>query len=383
MSTKSATVPTPYLPLSFFAAGILALGLAALALALDALTPLAILHLVAVGSFATIAMGALYQFVPVVGMLPLRGIPLGFIHLPLAIAGTALLVWGFTQGAFTVVAAGGILHVVGVLLQAGVLAATLREGSPAITARGAALALGGFVATAALGIAIALGAGTPSGGSLIGVHGMFGLGAFFGTLIVAVTFRLLRMFERFSLEPRALWLEIAVAATAILAALLPRLGVPLLAAASLAFAFNLGVVAKHRNPAYQRETLLYALTSGLAGCIAAFAALAGAMAMAVVFALWLFVGTAVVGYLQRIIPFIWWIRRSRLEGTRNIPMLGEMNQTHLGHAILALWAGAGLWYAFAPQSLAALAGWPALLAWGGLIAQIARPFLLPGKTPAT
>ena len=99
--------------------------------------------------------------------------------------------------------------------------------------------------------------------------------------------------------------------------------------------------------------------------------------LAIVLALWFFVGCAVLGYLQRIVPFLWWIARSRREGTRNIPTLGEMNHSALGVAILALWLLAGTLLAIGHRHLAAAA---ALLAWVGLLAQLARPFLMQKRS---
>jgi len=377
-SAKGAILPTPFLPLGFFAAGVGALGLASFALALAAWTPLAILHLVAVGSFATIAMGALYQFVPVVGMQPLRGAPIGFAHLGLAAIGTLLLVAGFASGEPRLIVSGGVAHIIGILLQGSILAATMRAGPPIITAHGAAVALVGFLAAAMLGVDIAMQIARglePTG--IPQAHASVGIAGFFAVLIVAVTFRLLRMFERINLEGRAIRREVSVAVAAAVAAVVPRIGLILLTIAALLFGYDFLEVARRRNPAYQRETFLYASVSVIAGIVAAFAAVLGMMERAVILALWLFIGSAVVGYIQRIVPFIWWIRRSRREGTRNIPTLGEMNESRLGHVVLALWVAGGIWATLAPGAQGP--GWIAVIAWLGLVAQLVRPFTLPAK----
>ncbi|HVA36489.1 MAG TPA: hypothetical protein VNJ51_02620 [Candidatus Dormibacteraeota bacterium] len=379
MSAKASTVPAPPLPLAFFGAGMLGIGGAALALTCGALGGLALFHLAAVGGFAMIAFGALYQFVPVVSMRPLRALRLGYVHLALALAGTACIVGGFRSGAFSAVQLGGALHLAGALIEGGVLAATLRGGTPVVTARGAALALAGFVAAAGLGIATAEAVVRGRGASaLAAAHGAIALGGFFGALIVAVTFRLLRMFERYSLEVRGPSRALAVAGGSVVTAVWPRVGAALLGVAGALFLADLATVARHRNPAYQRETFAYATVSGIAGLAAAILAVAGEMERAAVVALWLFVGTAVVGYLQRIVPFIWWIRRSRREGAQRIPTLGEMNETRLGTAALWAWAAGGV--ACAVDPLSRVAGGLALTSWLLLAAQLARPFVLPAKS---
>lgn len=368
--TPAQRVPPPWIALSFFASGIATLGATLTWVVAGEPTPLAVLHLLAVGVFATVAMGALYQFVPVVGMAPLRSTRLPFVHLGLAVCGTAFIAYGFQRGALTDVAAGGALHIAGALLELGNLIATLwKRPNAGMPARLATLAFGWFIATAAAGIAVTHGMLAP------GTHGLVGIAGFFGTLISVVTFRLLRMFERINVEPRAPLRVLAVTAAAILAAIAPRAGSIVLAVvAALVFA-DLLDIARRRNPAYQRETLLYALTSMLGALLAALAAAFGMWMHAVELALWFFIGAAVAGYAQRIVPFIWWIRRSHVEGARAIPNLAQITSPVLGMAILLYWCGAGIWWMLHPFTRGpALV---ALVAWALLVLQLSRVFWVP------
>lgn len=363
------TVPPASIALSFFATGVATLGATLMWTVLGAPAPLTLLHLLTVGVFAMIAMGALYQFVPVVGMAPLRWTQVPFVHLFVAICGTVLLAYGFQTGLLSYVAAGGALHIAGALLESTVLVATLwKRPNAGMPARLATIAFAWFTATAAVGIAVTRGAIAP------GTHAMVGLAGFYGTLISAVTFRLLRMFERINVEPRAPLRALAVGIAAIVAAVLPHVGSILLALVAGLLLADLFDIARRRNPAYQRETLFYALLSMSGALLAALAAARGMWMQAVVLAVWFFAGGAVVGHSQRIVPFIWWIRRSRSEGARNIPNLAHINSSALGFAILILWTSAGIWWLFAPYTAppAALA----LLAWAGLLAQLSRPFWL-------
>ncbi len=336
--------------------------------------PFALLHLLVVGVFATVAMGALYQFVPVVGMVKLRFFRLAGVHLVLAVCGTGALVLGFQTGRFDLVTAGGALHGAGVLLEAFVLYATVRGAPIAFPARFAALALTWLLATVLTGVVVGaqlLRGSLPQ--SLLHVHPILGLAGFYGTIITAVSFRLLRMFERVDAEVRAP-LRVAGVAAAALVALIPvRYAMLALVLIAAVLVYDVSAIARRRNPAYQRETLWYSAVSFFGALTAAIAGATGNSALAVEIAAWFFAGAAVVGYLQRIVPFLWWIQRSRRSGARNIPALKELNHSALGYAILALWTAAGLlWIVNAERGAAACA----VAAWCGLLIQLARAFLL-------
>ncbi len=384
MKERASTVPPPQIPLSFVATALLWLGALLLWCAFGSPPPLAALHALILGVFLTTAMGLIYQFIPVVAMTPLKLQPLCYLHLALAAVGTATIVAGFAGGDFSVVRDGGSIFLIGVLLQGVVVAVTLRGHRPPAPATAAAFSLLWLLATIFVGLWSAQ--RILDGREVAAVafsHALVGIVGFFGTLIVGVTLRLLRMFERFDIEPQAAYLASATGIAAVLALLAvffaPRFVFLPPAIAAAIFLFTLARVLISRNPAYQRETLLYALASGL-GAVAAPIALAfGNSALAVILALWFFVGCAVVGYLQRIVPFLWWIARSRREGTRNIPTLGEMNHSALGYAILALWLLGGTLFIGGRPQLAAAA---ALFAWAGLLAQLVRPFLLQKSTAA-
>ncbi len=367
-------MPPPALPLGFFAFGLLALG-AAIAGSAGGWTPLALLHLAAVGAFASIAMGALYQFVPVIGGSALRFPAAGFAHFVLQIAGTIGLVAGFQCVRFDVVGVAGILVGLGVVLQMGNLLATLwgKKGTP--PPRMAAFALLWLAATVVAGIfaAFAFARAQPAGAALA-LHPILGIAGFFGTLIAAVSQRLLRMFERVDDERLAPLSTLVIALAAFVALWNLTVGTYAMLAAALFFGWGVARIGMRRNPAYQRETFLFAALSAAGAIAAATYVLIGQASAAIACALWLFVGSAIVGYIQRIIPFIWWIVRAQREGAKNIPTLGTMNATRLGYAIFGLWAIAGIWWVMQPFALGAtLVG---CVAWCGLIAQLARPFVV-------
>ncbi len=375
-SSQHGKSPSPFIPFTFVAIGLGNLLMTLLWMLLGDPVPLALLHAFAVGVFLTIALGLLYQFIPVVGLGTLRFPRVAYVHALCALVGSALLVYGFQHAAYAWVAFGGALHGIGLLLQLVVLLATVRFRLPPAAAASALSSLGWLLGAIVLGVLMAerfVHGVAP--GSLVYVHALVALGGFFGTLIVGITLRLLRMFERVDRESAIARTDIAAHAGIALALAggLARWALPL---ALAPFVRSLLVIARGRNPAYQRETGWYTLCSTVGAGAAAVLFGMGRFESAIAIALWFFVGTAVVGYLQRIVPFIWWIRRARSEGARNIPSLGEMNDTRLGVAILVAWlvAGAPL-LADATRIAAALA----LVALGLLLAQLHRPFTLPAK----
>lgn len=362
---KAQTIPPASIPFAFFATSVATLGATLFWAAFGAPGIFALLHLLVIGVFAMTAMGALYQFVPVVGMAPLRFRTLAYVHLALAIAGTVFLILGFQTARMDFVFTGGMLHATGACVELVVLLATLAASRNAgMPARLASLAFSWLIATMIAGMFVARGTLAP------GVHGAIGLAGFYGTLITAISFRLLKMFERVNVETRAPVRAALVTVSAIIAAVAIRAGTILLSLAAAVYVADLVSIARRRNPAYQPETLFYALASGLGALAAAIAAAFGMWYVSVVLAVWFFIGCAVVGYIQRIVPFIWWIRRSRLEGARNVPLLERLTSHALGVTILALWLAAGLWWLAAPFT----AGPPALAlaAWLALLLQLAK-----------
>lgn len=363
MNNRTTTIPPPLIPLLFFATSVATLG-ATLLWVIVAMPPmLALLHVLVAGVFAMVAMGALYQFIPVVGMAPLRFAPLAYVHWCIALCGTAVLIYGFDRGALALVAAGGGLHAAGAFLEAIVLFSTLAKAKNAgMPARLAAVAFTWLIATMVVGVFVARGDLAPQ------THAAIGLIGFYGTLITAVSFRLLRMFERVNVETRAPLRALLVTATGVAAVFVPFAAYVIAAVIAAVFVGDLFHITRRRNPAYQPETLYYALVSGLGALFAAAAAAYGMAYSSVVLAVWFYIGCAVIGYMQRIVPFIWWLRRSRLEGTRNIPTLAGITSPRLGIAILALWSAAGIWWLLHP-----LTPWPAavaLCAWLLLLRQL-------------
>ncbi len=375
---RNPTVPPPHIPLLFVSIALVTLAATMVWTLVDTVAPLALLHALAVGVFLMVALGLLYQFVPVVAMAPLRFQRLAIVHAVIATAGTACIVLGFQEGAFAWVRTGGALALAGLGIELLVLVATAMRGRPPIPVRASLLALLWLCATMAIGTWMAdLLAHGISVSGFLRYHAAFGLAGFFVTIITAITFRLLRMFERVNREPHALTFTIGSTVVAVALASGRMLGGLAAVALSVLFGTELIAIGRARNPAYQRETFAYGATGSAAAFASALCYVFGAIAPAIEILLWLFIGTAVIGYVQRIVPFIWWIARSQREGARNVPSLREMNNSGLGYFILCAWTLAGLAWLVRPSSHIASA--IALVACGALGVQLARPFLLSGS----
>ncbi len=209
------------LPLAFIILGLIAFGLAAASLAADPgllLLPhahpymLALVHLWLPGFLLSIAIGALYQLIPVVLGTPLLLSAIGaWVHLGLHSLGVTLLVNGFASGRFSVVAAGGTLVSAGVLLLLWTtwrtfLSSTRRDA----VAWSFPLAVTWLAGTTLSGVVFALNRRAPfipiSVLALLRAHAHVGLAGFFMTLLQGATFQLIPMFTLADLK-RPRWIR--------------------------------------------------------------------------------------------------------------------------------------------------------------------------------
>ncbi len=197
------------LPLAFIALGLAALGVGAGWLATQPallLQPfmhphvVALAHLWLPGFLLSVCLGAMYQLMPVVLGIPLRGGgATAWTHLGLHAAGVILLVGGFVTARFEFVALGGAFVSAGVLL---FVPAVLRTFAASPRRDAAAwsfpLAAGWLAATVLAGVLLALNRRWPflplSPLALLRAHAHLGLAGFFLTLLQGVTFQLVPMF---------------------------------------------------------------------------------------------------------------------------------------------------------------------------------------------
>jgi len=418
-----ARLPSPALPLAYFAAGVTAFVGAALAVpALGAELAghyyqprlLALTHLVALGWITLTILGASYQLVPVVVERPLWSERLAGWQLACLVLGVVGMVAHFWTGRWAGLAWAGGLVGIGVLSHAVNIALSLRRLSRwSFTARGFALGLAGLTLTVGAGMTLAVTHGRAAlpGGVLAAVHAHFHL-ALLGWIAPMIVGVGARVYPMFLLAPelggpgarRQAW-GLGLGAPAVALGLVTAWpGVLLLGAVAVvvALATHVAWVARafrqSRRPSLDWG-LRFVLTGtaclvpGIALGLAGAAGLAGGPRMALaygVLALGGWVSLTIAGVMLKIVPFLVWYRVwAPRVGREPVPTLAQLTwpaAERLAYAGLtagvlgltgAVWSGRPVAIEWAGGILAA----------GGLafVAALGRPLLqlLPGGASGT
>ena len=356
---------------------------------------LAATHLVTVGFMLVIMLGALIQILPVVAGANLHD-PLRlarWLHFGL-VAGTLLLAGGFLWGRPALLGTAALvlgLSVAGFLLLAGRALHGVPSTSPTI--RGLKLALVGLAGAVGLGawLALALAHGWALDFPLVAdLHAGWALGAWAGTLLAAVAYVVVPMFqltpgypERPSRHFPTLMLGLLVAwSLAVLAgqALAVRLVEALAALAGIAFAgLTLRLQLQRRRARPDATSRYWQL--GLAAAILALAMLFAAVAWpalaelpgwALYFGILLLVGgfmSLIIGMLYKIVPFLAWMHlRNHVSAGRPVPSMNKL----LGDAAMQRQMQA---HAAALVLLLAAVAWPGLARLAGAVLALASGWL--------
>ncbi len=336
MGPHTENAPPLALPLTFFVTGLVGLlgafgdlavhprDLMQLAYGSGAL--LSATHFLTLGFISMVMMGAMYQLVPVVMNTTLFSVRLGFWHYGLYVPGVAALIGGMLVLKPALMAVGGSLVIAGVAVFVVNMARTLRQAR-IWGASGAyiATAIGYLALTVTMGWLLAWNFVHPfmRGGTFIPVHLALGLLGWFTFTLMGVSYKLLPMFALTSTRaPRAWWAYGLLNASVGVAVLGRLLGVPdtLPAAgglAAVALACYIGDVVtllRARRRRVLDAAVVMALTGlGFLPLIALFTVLAAFGAGGWVMALYLFffgwLGFSILGYLQKIVPFLLWLHR--------------------------------------------------------------------------
>jgi hypothetical protein len=391
------TVPPAAVPLGFLAAG--GVGLWAFGLAVwfaadrvvDAPATSGAVSAVHVGVLAfltTAVLGAAHQFAPVVGRRPLRSVAVARLTLAGMVAAAWMLSSGFAHGPESLVAAGGVIGAVTVLLAAWNLSGPLASRDGGLPVIGLRLSIAFLVITVAFGVVYAFDRQTgwfPLLPNRVLAHAHLGLIGWLGLTYIAVAEKLWPMFL-LSHRPRAragAWaVGLLAAGTPVLAAGL-LIAVPLLAwpggiavGAGLAcHLVSLATVVRHRRRPLELlhgfviASAVFLVVAVAAGATAALADLGSAdrsrLVAAEVAALVAWLGLAVVGHAHKIVPFIAYTAL-RARGVSTAPsgrplLFGDLYHRGVARATLAA-AATG----FAAAVLGILIASPTTLAAGGI-----------------
>ncbi len=311
---------------------------------------LSLIHLSFVAGLLTLASAAAIQLgAATTGQThPRPGLLGGFaLGVP---AGGALLSVGFALGAPVLLATGGVLAFTGV---ASVFGHALRRIGQSRSLRplhvGLLLGFAGFLAAAAMGLAMALGLalGRPSLLVLLPWHLALAFAAGFGALLAGVSWQLLPMFGR-ARQVQGLLGYLpsgAFAAAALLGAFAwGRIGAGaawlLAIAAAIHLAITVWSLARGSGAKPPPYTGLAHLASAALLCLTALLLARGLYGDALLAAFGGF-AIAILGYLERILPFIVFeAHLSRRTGRTKVPKLQDILPAKGRHALLALYLAA-------------------------------------------
>lgn len=310
-------------------------------------------HLLVLAWATMIAMGAVYQLIDVVLGRRIHSETLGYAHYAAFVTGTSLLLAGFLSSSVWTLAVGAALSLIGILMFVWNIGATMWKAQQwnAVTVS-TACALFYLALTAMIGLALGLNFAFPlwpeGHDRLLGAHIWLGLLGWFGFLITGFSYKMLPMFylsHGFStrLQPLVivlLNLGVVVGAETFL---LGGGGAAQAAAfllALLAFAVYLGAVKairEHKHKSSPGRGIRWTVETSRA-LVAFGAATIAAWAFAPE---WfrqqpttLIVGTAylggwvsitILGYLSKIVPFLWWTRKyGPRAGQPGVPIMSAM-----------------------------------------------------------
>jgi hypothetical protein len=351
MSANTDNAPPLALPMTFFVTGLA--GLITLLVVLIAhVRPfmefaygdgaiLAATHLMTLGFVSMVMMGAMYQLVPVVLNTKLWSIRLGAAHYALFMPGVTCLVAGMFGAGTSFLMVGGSLAVtsVGVFLYN--MGRTI-FGAPRWDIPG------WFLVTSLTYLALTVAAGWLLAFNFVQpilpvplalpVHLTLGGVGWFSLTLMGVSYKLLPMFSLTHVKPRHGWRVYGLVNIAILTVGVGSwwTGIASLIGGGVAvvgfgfYAIDLfrlwrGRLRRRADPPVYLA--LVGVAAGIATVLAAMAAWLTMRAVVVPFFLFFFgwLGASILGYLQKIIPFLVWLHRYSGEiGKRPVPRMKDL-----------------------------------------------------------
>lgn len=309
------------------------------------------LHLLVLGWGSGVAMGALYQLVPVVLQVKIFSERIGKVQFWFFSAGLTLLIAGFWRFTIPVIIWGATILALGAYLFIYNLVQTLRRVPRwNVTGTFLAAALGFFALTVTWGLVLAYNLRYAYLGRSvfphIGAHLTMGALGWFSLLIIGVGYKLIPMFAltHGHKEDLARKLAISFPAGIGLAALNLLLGGPrpvtlvgllVVVLSAVLFGYDVRGIMKRRLRRTIDLSLKYALTS-LAFLL--LTALVGGLGLAlglltgprevmalVYLGLMGWISTMIVGMMYKIVPFlVWYNKYAPLAGKQKVPLLKEM-----------------------------------------------------------
>lgn len=375
-STAAATTPNSKLPLRFLFTGIamfMLFQIVSMVTMADwtGLSPRnpagwSSAHLILLGWGTMIAMGAVYQLIFVVVQRSIYSERLGKWQYVLFLTGVLGLTYGFYQADVKLIASFATLAFTGIVLFVVNIAATLFQAKIWNPVTQSALAAVLFLLLTGL---TGLGMGLNFRFAFLGMaheqwfgaHLWFGLGGWFGLLITGFSYKMLPMFylsHGHSDKPQAYVLALWSTAVA-LGGLSSLAGLPkwfqlaafaCVTAALAVYCRQIILIAKAKHKKTPGYGILVAVraTFALTGACAAFLLYAiwqpqvltepSAYAFLISFYLWAWVAPVILGYMSKIVPFLWWtIKYGDKVGKEKTPLMADLIKDRHVQLLLTLW----------------------------------------------
>ncbi|WP_040948274.1 cbb3-type cytochrome c oxidase subunit I [Gorillibacterium massiliense] len=326
-------------------------------------------HLLVLGWGTMIAMGAVYQLIPVVLQNHnLFSRKLGFVHYGFFAVGTAGLLIGFQTITIPVIAAFATLAFIGILLFAFNIGMTLYRAKKWNTVTlSTALAVGYLVLTGLSGMLMGLNFYFQQWGNfhdqLLGAHIWFGAFGWFGMLITGFSYKMYPMFylshghpEKLQKVVIGLWnIGVLTGAFSFLFGAplwLKWCGFVLIAAALTVYTVHLAQMVKHRHKNEPGAGMKWAQTlSGAISLIAIivvlllpfFPGIAQEPRLLVIMG-WIYIfgwiGLTILSYLSKIVPFLWWTHKyGPVVGKQKTPVMSQMISDRYVHIAISCIVG--------------------------------------------
>ncbi|KOP83184.1 hypothetical protein AMS60_12300 [Bacillus sp. FJAT-21945] len=304
-------------------------------------------HLFILGWALMIAMGAMYQLVPVAFLTPIWNEKFGFIQFGVTAIGTfafAHFLFHDPQNALIP----GIITLIGILMFLFQMFMTLRkQAKPNILTLYVGTALVCLLLTIGLGITMLYsmksGAAANQYFAIFKSHLLLGTAGWFTLLIFGFSYKMVPMFSLshgYSMKPAkfvypfyagGLFVAIVSFFTESSVALIAGLLLQLIGFAI--FIYHISLILKKRVKKKLDRSFTFALIAILSGGLIHFAAfitaLTGVFSKAVgpllMMYLFFWIAFSIIGYLYKIVPFLWWTAKYSKEiGKKDVPSLKDM-----------------------------------------------------------
>lgn len=396
---NTMTIPDIRLPLQFIVTGLFLFVIAQgmLLTSADALaaglaqTPaiLASAHLLILGFGVMVALGAMYQLIPVALQTNIYSTRLGHVQYVVYTIGTLGLGWSFFDFNVMRLVLFAALTVLAVVLFEWNLWLSIKGVKRSPIRAAVQWALVYLMLTVGIGLWMAIDMLSPHLGAwhdrLLSIHILFGLVGWFTLLIIGISYKLVPMFSLAHGHESRLEMDAVHstnAGTIVLAAgFLTSWTVFLwIGAIGIFFGFILFGLQLRRILRRRMKKKLdfglqiaifawsYTLILIAASVVCSFL-IAGAAAVIplvyIVITGW--VTLTILGYMQKIVPFLWWTHRySKVIGAANVPMLKDMVSEKVSRWIFVVWVAA-----MTAVTLALPFGAAAFLWWAQLVLLLA------------